>query len=199
MSVPFVPGSSHLVALLVVAATVAGGFALAAARAEAAFPGANGKVAYELDRFSPLGTESQDLYVIDAGGSNPMPLTSSGFSRDPAWSPEGTRIAFSARADSSDPWSIWVMDADGGNPRRITSGVDAFRPAWSPDGTTIAFDRRVNGFSDIFVVGVDGQGLTNVTRTPNAVEDSPAWSPDGHRIAFHLSSVEHTFGGRSPR
>jgi Tol biopolymer transport system component len=58
----------------------------------------------------------------------------------PAWSPDGTRIAFMGGPDGPTEYDIWVMNADGSNPVQLTDspGPDWW-PAWSPDGTRIAF------------------------------------------------------------
>jgi Tol biopolymer transport system component len=80
--------------------------------------------------------------IPGADGSNPTQLTFSPDAQEtwPAWSPDGTQIAYTSNADD-DSQDIWVMDADGTNQTRLTvnTGVfDAF-PEWSPDGTQIAF------------------------------------------------------------
>jgi hypothetical protein len=181
---------SRLIWLFVVAAAAAIVFALVAARAEAAFPGGNGKITYKLVRYSSRGIESVDISVMDADGGNPTQLTASdGMSQFPAWSPDGTQIAFSHQDRFGVPAEIWVMDADGGNPHGIPTGVASVVPAWSPDGTRIAFAGLVGNFWDIFTVGVDGTGVTNFTKTSSAHDFSPAWSPDGHTIAFQRNDA----------
>jgi hypothetical protein len=187
MSVLSARRCSRLISLFVVAAAATLGFLLVAARAEAAFPGGNGKIAYQLVRFSSQGVESKDISVMDADGSKPTQLTTSddGWSSDPAWSPDGTQIAFSRLVDFGVPLELWIMDADGSNPHRIPTGVSSIIPAWSPDATKIAFTGLVgNSYADIFTVGVNGGGVTNLTQTPSVSESSPTWSPDGHTIAF---------------
>jgi Tol biopolymer transport system component len=104
----------------------------------------------------------------------------------PAWSPDGSQIAFTNG-------HIWVMQVDGSNPRQLThgSGVDLW-PAWSPDGSTIAYSDSGtaalddSGFSptqEIWTVPVSGGSPTRITH--NAVpDDMPAYSPSGAQFAF---------------
>ena len=71
----------------------------------------------------------------------------------PAWSPDGTRIAFSSTRDGNP--EIYVVNRDGSNLRRITNhpGID-ITPTWSPTGTQIAFTSDRTGTPQIYVVGV---------------------------------------------
>jgi hypothetical protein len=130
-----------------------------------------------------------DIYVARLDGSNLRRLTSDGspnsYNREAAWSPDGSRIAFS-KSDGRLGAEIYVMDADGANPTRISpEGAYDASPTWSPDGSRIAFEHRADdqGIGHIFVMNADGTNRTQLTsnRQPNS---SPAWSPDGQRIAY---------------
>jgi len=71
------------------------------------------KIAFHSDRDG-----NQDIYVMNADGTNPTRLTSDPASdRVPAWSPDGTKIAFDSRRDGN--FEIYVMNADGTNPTRL--------------------------------------------------------------------------------
>ena len=80
----------------------------------------------------------------------------------PAWSPDGTRIAFTSYRDGNH--EIYVMDADGRNVIRLTNN-SGWSPAWSPDGARIAFVSLGEGIFDfgIYVMNADGSG--GVTRS----------------------------------
>ena len=141
---------------------------------------------------SPYG-----IYVVSADGSDRTQLTSNSWGdTGPAWSPEGTKIAFGRFspdlriAQAPDQvaiyGAIYVMNADGGDPHPLTdpaSGCSDYQPAWSPDGTTIAFTRDYsNPTSEILAMNADGSGLRNLTNDPGRDDTAPAWSPwlDGH-------------------
>ena len=101
----------------------------------------------------------------------------------PAWSPDGTQIAFESNRDGD--YEIYVMAADGSQPTRLTRNSARDRsPAWSPDGTQIAFESDRDGNGEIYVMAADGSQPTRLTRN-SASDGLPAWSPDGTQIAFH--------------
>ena len=102
------------------------------------------------------------------------------FQVEPAWSPDGTKIAFSSRRGKS--FDIYVMNADGTGTQRLTStGENDSHPTWSADGSRIAFAR--SGAGDIYVMNADGSGARRIS-DPTVEEAEPAWSPDGAWIAY---------------
>ena len=96
----------------------------------------------------------------------------------PAWSPDGTRIAFSRREADSYYYDIYVMDADGSDPVNLTNGAPPsdLTPTWSPDGTRIAFQSSRVAPYEIYVMNADGTGQVDLTNT-SAKESWPVWSP----------------------
>ena len=131
------------------------------------------------------GDHSSEIYVMDADGSNAVNLTNNAARDDqPAWSPDGSKIAFGS--DRNGNREIHVMNADGSDHFNLTTTptISEFRPAWSPDGSKIAFGARSFGTnSEIYVMDADGSNRVRLTNNP-ADDSGPAWSPDGSRIAF---------------
>ena len=143
---------------------------------------AAGKIAFVSYRDGNLG-----IYVMNADGSGQTRLTEnkSGPHGDfaPAWSPDGSRIAFMSDRDGRSNYEIYVMNADGTGQTSLTDNPDIdSNPSWSPDGSRIAFDSGRDSY-EIYVTNADGSGQTRLTDSPGFDSD-PAWSPDGNRIAF---------------
>ena len=102
----------------------------------------------------------------------------------PAWSPDGTKIAFSGWL-GSEPRPILPIQPDGSEIRQVGDG-DGQRsePAWSPEGSRIAFqcwfaDRAPGSCG----MNADGSGATELTNN-TGWESIPVWSPDGSRLAY---------------
>lgn len=169
-----------LLAVLILPALLFAASSLSGVRStHATFPGGNGKIAFEKHIIQD-GNLNIEIFVMEADGTNPVNITSSpGHDTRPAWSPDGTRIAFGRDGD------IWVMDADGGNKANLmNSPTIEVDPVWSPDGTRIAFGRGP-GNGGLYVMNSDGSNVTFLA--PNGsvgLDGGSSWSPDGSRIAF---------------
>jgi TolB protein len=100
----------------------------------------------------------------------------------PAWSPDGTKIAFSSTRDGNP--EIYIVNRDGSGLRRITNNPSIdITPTWSPSGTQIAFTSDRSGTPQIYVVGIDGLNLSK--KTSESFCDRPTWSPAPfNEIAF---------------
>jgi Tol biopolymer transport system component len=123
------------------------------------------------------GYDSLRIGLMTAAGANLTWLTEGPLDRSPAWSPDGTTIAFMAGPD------IAVLKPVQGSMLSIVSGVGGDKPSWSPDGRRLAFGTWAGGgWEDIYTVNADGTGLSPLTHDMNAFH--PAWSPDGSLIAF---------------
>ncbi|MBI4539343.1 MAG: PD40 domain-containing protein [Gemmatimonadetes bacterium] len=129
--------------------------------------------------FTALG----DLWLLDTrSGGEPRRLTRDPYvDGDPAWSPDGRRLAYASdRAGSLD---IWVRDVASGQDLRLTELAGSeVAPAWSPDGSRIAF-LAVQGLgSDVVVVDVASRELRTVRRGLFG-PGRPTWSADGATLA----------------
>jgi Tol biopolymer transport system component len=125
------------------------------------------------------GDNNPAVFLINADGSNQTEIAAG--AKNPAWSPDRTRIAFTGPGFYSE---IWVMNADGSGALQLTnSHAQDQNPTWSPDGSKIAFVSDRDGNQQIYAMNADGSGQIRLTDNP-ARDDQPDWSPDGSKIAF---------------
>jgi Tol biopolymer transport system component len=108
-------------------------------------------------------------------GSGQTSLGSDGW--DPAWSPDGGRIAFAKAPDPAIPYlaDLFIINTDGSGITALThSNANEASLAWSPDGKKIAFTTDQLGNTEIYVMKADGSGQTNLTNHP-ANDSDPSW------------------------
>ena len=141
---------------------------------------ADGKIAFISDREG-----HNDVWIMNADGSDPVNLTQGRDCASPAWSPDGTQIAYIASGE------IWLMDADGSNPQQVTDdAVDKARLFWSEDGSSIYYVAVVTlplpdeWAPDAFVTELDGSGSSSADWREIYRRFFPGVSPDGTQLAI---------------
>ena len=167
------------------------------------------RIAFMLGYDPTLGSQANlsacppEIYVIDLGTGIRLNPTRGLGGTDPAWSPDGTRIAFSTSRDEN--YEIYTAAPDGNHPQRLTDTPWAEAdPAWSPDGSRIAYTAHLfqggfgcgfmptglaavasQGTPSVYIMNTDGTNQTELPRTTGGRE--PAWSPDSSRIALVIN------------
>ena len=128
------------------------------------------------------------LYELALSGSPARPAALGAFNstfdeHTPAYSPDGTRLAFASTRSGTE--EIWIANRDGSNPLQVTSmgGAQCANPQWSPDGRTILFDSRRTGSADLYLLQPENGRLSRLTDHPG-YEGEARWSRDGRWIYF---------------
>ncbi|HVD52377.1 MAG TPA: prolyl oligopeptidase family serine peptidase [Candidatus Udaeobacter sp.] len=137
------------------------------------------------------GDERFDIWLVDRDGEHERNLTNEpGVThRDIAWSPDGTKLAYTANATGKS-FAVHLIDVTTGAKRALTDGVrDDLQPRWSPDGTLLVFWSRreeIRTNADLYVVAASGGDATRLETRGGVDGESidPRWSPDGTRISF---------------
>lgn len=150
-----------------------------------------GQVVFQTSR-TVDGAWDRRVYVVDPDGTRLLPLFDRAGDITPAWSPDGSHVAFIRDADGVR--RLHLMQADGSGERPLTnhagedrlpgaqSVVGAEYDPWSPDGSHLAFERNADGEWGIYLLDADGSNLRRLTNRPG--DQFNGWSPDGEWIAF---------------
>jgi Tol biopolymer transport system component len=159
----------------------------AAAPAQAAFPGHNGKLVYLNTHEGRGGGGRNEIFTSRRNGTHSVQLTHKRQNDQPRWGPHGHRILYTHKS-AKGPQQIWVMGAHGRNKTHLpgqgrTNNSEA---AWAPDGHRIVFTQFRPFNVDLAVYSLDTHVLTplHVGQGFDRIPSAPAWSPDGEHIAF---------------
>jgi TolB protein len=125
------------------------------------------------------------MHLVRPDGADERALLLADGNLEPAFSPDGRRVAFRSYLNGDDPdGEIMIVDAAGGNLRRLTDNtVEEGYPAFSADGRSLFFHRTVEDFQQIIVLDLETGAENQLTGN-----DSNSWhahpSPDGRQIVY---------------
>ena len=144
--------------------------------------------------------QSFRIRVIDADGTDRHAVAGAGTAFEPAWSPDGARLAFVGLeprpGDEDDAVQLFLVAAGGGGRTQLThvAGGDMTGLAWSPDGTRIAFAHTEPATLEtrLAVINADGSGMQVLAGSVNEHFATPSWSPDGTRLTFVRGESERS-------
>lgn len=147
--------------------------------------------------YESAGPDSTSLWTLSIDGTEPRMLTEGQMDDHPAWSPDGSTIAFSRYSPSAagDSMQITTVPAGGGDVRPLVpnDGSDDVAPAWSPDGRTLAFIRAErqpdrSSTTTVWIADADGSNARQVAAVPDA--HSLDWHPDGNQLLVSSFAAE---------
>lgn len=146
---------------------------------------AAGTIAFQSDR------DGRDkIYLLDVASREVRPLTHGPDHRDeePAWSRDGTRLAFSTTRFDPKTYDIGVMAADGSGVIRVTDHAAPDQdPDWFPDGQSLVFTSEREGTGAIYRVWLADKRVERLSRTRDRAI-MPAVSPDGRHVAYTVGT-----------
>ena len=168
---------ARLLAVLLLGGALAG---LGGGSANAGSQATNGRIAFVSDgacRFDPA-VKNEDVFSMAPDGTGKANLSrNANPDSAPAWSADGTRLAFT-RPGKGGGEDVFVMNADGKGQRNLTrSSPDDANPDWAPDGSKVAYDV---GGTQIFASNADGTAMQRLI--PGGF--APSWAPTGLQIAY---------------
>ena len=127
--------------------------------------------------------DTAQLYVLDSLSGRPRQIAggSMGFIAFPDWSPDGTRLLFSA--GSHEHYSVYLIGADGAGLRAVLQDSLTYRsPSWSPDGSDFAISTYRNGRSEVQILTLATGGRRTVLAPDSAYAEFAQWSPRGDEL-----------------
>lgn len=141
----------------------------------------------------PLAGHGNDVVVQHADGSRVSLTGGLGHASAPAWSPDGSTVAFVGNGDSAGAGAgrVWLVAADGSALRPLTPDIGAADPVWSPDGTQIAFLSGAFAATEVWIVPTTGGASRRLT-TDGGQKVGLAWSPAGSSLLYSLLTAGTT-------
>ncbi len=133
--------------------------------------------------YVPRLAEDRTLVWVDRAGAVRPITTTRRECEDPRLSPDGQKLAVTARRDARA--EIWVYDMARDAFVRLSLGPDeAQAPVWTPDARRLAFRKGVPSHSNLFWVAADGSGPEERLTTSRSLQRPSSWSPDGKVLVY---------------
>ncbi|MEP0061168.1 M28 family peptidase [Rhodopirellula bahusiensis] len=152
----------------------------------------------EREQFERDPAFMNDLYIMDADGSNVKRLTSEpGYDGGPFFSPDGQRICWRRFAPNGATAEIFTMKIDGSDVRRLTE-IDAmsWAPFYHPSGEFLVFTTNKHGFAnfELYLVRADGEGEPVRLTTTEGFDGLPVFLPNGEQLSWTTTRVVDSNG-----